>query len=286
MKRCLILLALALIFSAACAQAEETYYTNNIDRYYHSDPDCDRPEAVDWLGTERIIYDRKCYQKYPISEEAALAFEKAACPICVKKTEPVYLGEHMMEWDYDFAPWGLGDRVSDWNDARLGSKEYRAEVDDTRARFHAYYEEIYDREADRFVPLHPYPDAYAGGWGNNADGISYAIVDPTQEILDAFKKMFGGGAWIVPAKYGYNEMKALQDPIFEMVDEWRAGHPEFDIFVSMCSVNEWENCLDVGIYGDTWEEAMPILDQELELPIWVCFQRKTSLPEFVESKDF
>lgn len=286
MKRWLILLALTLLLSAAWARAEDTYYTNNIDRYYHSDPDCDRPEDAAWYGGERIIYERACYRKYPISEEAAQAFEKAACPICVKRTEPVYLGQHMMEWEYDFAPWGIGERRSEWSDARLGSKEYRAEVTDTEERFQAYFEEIYDRDADEFVRRHPYPDAYAGRWANNADGVSYAIVDPSREILDAFEKQFGGGAWIVPAKYGYNEMKALQDAVFEMVDAWREGHPEFDILVSMCSLDEWGNCLDVGIYGDTWEEAMPVLDRELELPVWVCFQRQTSLLQFAEGAEF
>ena len=263
MKKWILFLALLLCFGCARAEGED-YYTNSKDRYYHTDPDCDRPELADWeveVGME--IYERECYQKYPISEEAALAFDKRACPICVKRLEPVYLGEHMMEWEYESAPWGDGGRMRGWGEAPLGSEEYQAEVTDTYERFTAYY--------GTSGNLHPYPDVYAGVWFNIADGYSYAVADPTQEIMAAFRKMFGGGAWIVPAKYGYNEIAALQNPIFEMVDAWRESHPELDIVVEGSAVAV--DCLEVGIYGDTWEQAMPVLDAELDFPIWVRFER-------------
>ena len=273
MKKWILFLALLLCFGCACADGEG-YYTNNQDRYYHTDPDCDRPETARWwTDAERVVFDRACYQKYPISEEAALAFEKKACPICVTRFEPVYLGEHMMEWEYDFAPWGIGDRMGEWGNP-LGPAEYQAEVQDTYERFAAHYAETYKRGTGEAVREHPYPDFYAGCWRNNADGYSYAVVDPTQEIVDRFKEKFGGGAWIVPAKYGYNEIKAIQDPIFDMVEEWGENHPEFDLRVVSSAVHA--NYLEVGIYGDTWEEAMPMLDAELDIPIWVCFIRNNS----------
>ena len=262
MKKWLALLALALLFYAGCALAEETYYTNRVDIYYHADPDCDRPEAtLWWTDAKREIFARACYQKYPIGEEAALAFDRRACPICVKQLEPVYLGEHMMAWTYDFEPWGIGDRERGWDDPPLGPEDYRAEVADTYERFEARY------GADG--SLHPYPDAYAGLWLNNADGYSYAFVDPTQEIMDAFADTFGGGAWIVPAKYGWNEMREMQDQIFDRLNAWIEGHPELDIHPSSASVHVDE--LEVGMYGADWERALAAIDAELELPIWVCF---------------
>lgn len=278
MKKWFVLLALALLFHAGWARAEETYYTNNEDVYYHSDPDCDRPSEQGRYGLEGMFfYARECFQKYEISEEAAIAFERKACPVCVKGFEPVYLGEHTMDWNYDFSPWDLGDRVRGWDDEPLGSKEYQAETSDTYDRFQAYFEEVYDREADTYARKHPYPDSFAGMWANNADGMSYAFVDPTQELLDAFQKNFGGGAWIVPAKYGYNEMYALQEEIFDWIEAWQTEHPDLDIHVNMASVDQRYNYLGVGLYGEDWDAAMPVLDAEMRLPIWVYFFHSSEL---------
>ena len=292
MRKWLALLTLALLFHAGCARAEEIYYTNNRDIYYHTEPDCDRPPEGGHWGRENMdFYERACFQKYEISEEAALAFDKAACPLCVKKLESVYLGEYMPEWEYDAAPWGIGekaipipDMLEEFESYReWGTDAYREEVSDTYARFEAYYEEIYDRKTDTYARKHPYPDSFAGVWANNADGMSYAFVDPTQELLDAFKENFGGGAWIVPAKYGYNEMYALQEVIFDRIKDWQSAHPEFDIHVNMASVDQRYNYLGVGLYGEDWDAAMPVLDAELDLPIWVYFFHSSELSWAAES---
>ena len=274
MKKWLLLLVFALLLHAGCVRAEEQiYYTNKLDVYYHTDPDCDRPKTSErYEGSDAgpfPFYERACFQKYEIGEEAARAFDRAACPVCVKDYEPVYLGEHMPEWEYDAAPWigAMESRIP----PGFGTEEYRAEISDTRERFEAYYEEIPDRETFEVARLHPYPDAYAGTWWNLANGYSYAIVEPTQEILDAFRNMFGGGAWIVPAKYGYNEMYEMQEQIFDIIGGWCGEHPEFDIHANTAGIAPEGNYLGVGLYGEDWAEAMPVLDAELELPLWVYF---------------
>ena len=286
MKKWLLILAVALLLHAGCGKAEEIFYTNNGDAYYHADPDCDRPpEGGHWGRESMDFYERACFRKYEISEHAALAFDRAACPVCVKKLEPVYLGEHMPEWQYDADPWGIGEKAIPIPDTPeefenykgWGTEAYREEISDTYARFEAYYEEIYDHRTGEYARRHPYPDFYAGVWLNNADGYSYAVVDPTQEMLDAFKRLFGGGAWIVPAKYGLNEMRALQDEVFEIVNEWCTQHPEFDIQPNLVSVDEFENYLGIGLYGEDWNEALPVLDAEVEMPLWVYYFRSSEI---------
>ena len=267
MRKGILFLALLLCFCGAHAE-EQDFYTNSGDVYYHADPDCDRPRPM-YTGDgdgQRVVYDRACYQKYPISEEAALAFDKRACPVCVSPMEPVYLGEHLPEWEYDFAPWATGDRMREWGGDPLGPAEYQAEVQDTLERFNSRYNAFADSES--------YPDAYAGMWANNADGYTYAVVAPTQELLDSFRSMFGGGAWIVPAKYSYNERHDLQNVIFELFDEWKEGHPEAEVRIASAGMGSVDGLLAVEIYGEdleVWQRDMALLDAELDLPVWVCF---------------
>ena len=273
MRKWPILLALVLLSAAACARAEEIYYTNNEDIYYHADPDCDRPGEPGRYGIEGMyFYERECFQKVEISEEAAVAFDRAACPVCVKDWEVAYLGDYPPDWQGEGEPWELAG-----GQLNVESTQYGRECAQTYERFQAHYEEIYNRGMDAFERRHPYPDAFAGVWFNCSGGYSYAVVNPTREITDAFKNMFGGGAWIVPAKYGYNEMRAMQDEVFDRIRAWEAAHPEFDIHVNMASVDERYNYLGVGLYGADWDEAMPALDAELELPVWVYFFRSSEL---------
>ena len=78
MKKWIALLTFALLFNAACSRAETAvFYTNNEDRYYHADADCDRPMSIRWWdGAPQAYYERSIYQKYEISENAAAEFEK------------------------------------------------------------------------------------------------------------------------------------------------------------------------------------------------------------------
>lgn len=281
MRKWIILLAALMLF-IPCAQAEEqTYYTNHSDLYYHANPDCDRPPKTAWYGTERTIYEREIYRKYPISATAAEEFEKKPCPVCAKGFQPTYLGEHMPAWtDADYTPWGAGKQKTfpQW-----GTQAYRTEVSDTYARFEAYFEEVYDRKTDRYARKHPYPDAFAGLWFNNADGYTYAIVDPSEEILAKFREMFGGGAWIVPAKYGENEMREMQEKLFDEVRDWCAAHPELDATPSSASVNEVDGgFLEIGLDGADWQKAAAEIDAEMNLPVWVMFHEEemAELTEF------
>ena len=266
MKKWLLLLVFALLLHAGSVRAEEArYYTNNLDNYYHADPDCDRPKFVARYGRyghdTLLFYERECFQKYEISEEAARVFGKAACPVCAGNFEPVYLGEHAPAWNGgDLEPWAYGGNVTGERNA------YKSECSETYERFAKYYE------------THSYPDAFAGVWMNSSGGYTYAIVNPTQEVVDAFRNMFGGGAWIVPAKYSYNEMCALKDGIFfETLEDWCAAHPELDIHANMMSVDDVDNYLGIGLYGEDWDAAMPLLDAELELPLWVYFFQSSEI---------
>lgn len=283
MRKWLILLA-ALALLTPCARAEaQTYYTNQPDPYYHIDPDCDRPPSIDpWTNQPSEFYEREIYQKYPISQAAAEEFEKKPCPVCAKGFQPTYLGEHMPEWtDANFTPWGTGKPKPDFETSEewsnypgWGDEAYRNEVADTGRRFEEYFEQTYDAETGEFRPKHPYPDFYAGRWANNADGMTCAIVDPTEEILDKFRELFGGGAWIVPAKYGENELHEAQDELFDEVREWCAAHPELDAQPSSASVDVANDMLVIGMYGPDWQRAVAAIDAELAPPVWVCFRER------------
>lgn len=269
MKKWLMLLALALLFNV-CARAEDAeFYTNKSDLYYHADPDCDRPPEVAWHGREREIYEREIYRKYPISAEAAEAFGKAACPVCVKEFEPVYLGEYPPEGDVA-EPWSAN------VGSVPGSDAYCWECAATHERFEAYFEETYDWKTNSFSRKHPFPDAFAGIWYNCTGGYTYAIVDPTQEILDNFERLFGGGAWIVPAKFGENEMSAMQEELFPKIVDWCRAHPELDAQAESASVNVVDGgFLEIGLAGEDWKEAAAGIDAEFELPVWVMFHETT-----------
>ena len=260
MKKRVWILALLLCF--ACAQAEEAeYYTSNTDIYYHSDPDCDRPKR-----TDREIYERECYRKYPISEKAASEFDKAACPVCIKDYAPVYLGEHMPEWPDGFEPWGNDPDVV----PAANLTPYVSEGQQTYERFAAYYRE------------HPYPEHFAGMWFNNSGSYTYAVIEPTQDKLDSFKRLFGGGAWIVPAKYNYDYSYSDQvqtnatTAIGRKLEEWGEAHEDVDLHWVAIAFSATEGFVEVEMYGEDWETAMPVIDAELDLPIWVCFIRNTS----------
>ena len=261
MKRGLLLLALLLCFG--CAQAEEAeYYTSNTDIYYHADPDCDRPKVEG-----REIYERACYRKYPISEQAASEFDKTACPVCVKDYAPVYLGEYAPDWSGESQPW---EPLVDTDAITMELNRYRSECQDTYERFAAYYQD------------HPYPEHFAGMWFNNSGGYTYAVIEPTQDKLDSFKRLFGGGAWIVPAKYNYNYSYSDQvqtsatTTIGRKLEEWGDAHEDVDLHWVTIAFSAKDSVVEVEMYGEDWETAMPMIDAELDLPVWVCFVRNTS----------
>lgn len=283
MRKRIILLAAAMLFHA-CARAEPAeFYTNQPAPYYHADPDCDRPPSIDpWTNQPGEFYEREIYRKYPISQAAAEEFEKKPCPLCVKRFQPTYLGEHMPEWtDAAFTPWGTGKPRPEFETSQelanypgWGGEAYRAEVADTGRRFEDYFEQTYDAETGEYSPKHPYPDFFAGRWANNADGMTCAIVDPTEEILAKFQEMFGGGAWIVAAKCGENELRAAQEKLFDEVRAWCAAHPELDAQPASASVDVVNNLLTIGLSGADWREAAAGIDAELAPPAWVCFRER------------
>lgn len=273
MKKWFLLLACALLFNAVCARAEgDIYCTNNKDAYYHLDENCDRPAETNWWdGAPTDYYEREVYRKYKISETAAAEFQKKPCPICVKKTEAVYLGEYMPNWPYAAPAWeinGLTDEQEDeFRDAR--PRAFLDEIVKTSEAFNDYFEEIYNKETGQHEQKHAYPAAYAGKYSNNASCTSYEIVDPDEEILSAFKRMFGGGAWIVPAKYGYDEIMSERDRVVEELYAWCDAHPEVDARWSSADSPDYENCVVIGIDGADWEKAAAAMEETA--PIYIHF---------------
>lgn len=271
MHKCLLILSCVLLLNIVCAHAEEIFYTNNEDSYYHSDVACNIPDSTAWSGEERVYYHREAYDMVEISTEAAAAFEKAPCPVCVEEYEAIYLGEHMPAWSLEAAPWGLGDLDSE-TAALLKEKRpqsYIDEISDTSMRFTAYFEEYYDHETEDVRRLHDYPDWYGGCWKNNACSTSYAIVSPTQQILQEFVELFGGGAWIVPVKYGQNQLSQAQDEIFDALIEWCNAHPDADAQVVSAFIEAIDQGVVIGIYGSDWEMAAAAMEEIA--PIYVHF---------------
>ena len=277
MRKWIFLLAAALLFNIACARAEDNFYTSNLDQYYHTDIACDIPDTTDWSGRERNIYPREAYNKAPISAEAASAFEKAPCPICVEKFEPVYLGQHFPEWPLDCDPWWIGDIDPELRMQLMKARPqaYADEIAATSQAVDAYFEEYFDHEAQDIRMRNEYPDWYAGQWSNNAVGPTFAVVSPAQDVLDEFESLFGGGAWIVPAKYSMNQMRSAQDEIFAAAIEWCSNHPEAGAQAVSASSNDVENGVFIGIYGPGWQEAAAALDEIA--PIYVHFCEETAL---------
>ena len=278
MRKWILILVAALLFNIACARAEGIYYTGNSDPYYHTDAACDTPQSATWSGEERNIYPRKAYSKAAVYADPASAFEKAPCPLCVEKFEPLYLGDHMPDWPLDINPWGIGDIDPEMRMSLMKKRPqaYSDEIAATSQAFEAYFEEYYDHETDTFLMRNEYPDWYGGRWSNNATGTTYALVSPTQEALDEFKSLFGGGAWIVPAKYSLSELRSTQDEIFSTVTEWCKNHPESDAQAVSASSDDVYNCVFIGIYGTGWQEAAAAMDEIA--PIYVHFFEETSLP--------
>jgi len=272
MQKWLLALALALLLNSMHAQAEEDiYFTNNRDRYYHLDENCDRHSGMQWWNDGQVeYYEREIYQKKPISEVAALEFDKMACPVCMKDFQPVYLGDHFPEWPYADEPWEIGvlneaDRQA-YNAS--STKEFSDELLKTWQAFSEYYEEVYDSKTGNVVRRHSYPDVFAGVYSCKG-GIAYAIVDPSEEILAAFEKMFGSGAWIVPAKYGYDEIMENCDRVVEELRAWCAAHPEVDARFSSATGPDYENYAVIGIDGADWQMAAAAMEDTA--PIYIHF---------------
>ena len=273
MKRCIALLTIALLFNAVVSRAEEkAYYTANEDKYYHADADCDRPETQTWWGgQEEDYYEREIYRKYEISEESALAFDKSACPVCVKELEPVYLGEHMPEWEFEVEPWELNGLSPEEEAAfrKARPEAYQKEIAATAEAFNAYYEETYNNETNVIERKHEYPGFFAGKYSSNSGCSAYQLVDFNDEMLDAFRDMFGGGAWIVPAKYGYDEIYNTRERIFREMMNWCAAHPELDARVVSAVGPGYENYAVIGIDGADWKQAAAAFEETA--PVYIHF---------------
>ena len=95
-------------------------------------------------------------------------------------------------------------------------------------------------------------------------------------MLSEFKTLFGGGAWIVPAKYSQNEMRKAQDECFNAAREWCENHPEAGAQVVSAYSSALDGGVCIGIYGTGWQNAAAAMDETA--PIYVHFYQETSLP--------
>ena len=284
MRKWYLLLILALLANTLHARAEgDIYFTNHEDRYYHLDENCDRPDEIPWWGDAPVAYyEREIYQKAPISEAAALEFGKMACPVCVNVFEPVYLGKHFPDWPYEALPWEISgmDPAQEQEFWNARPADYVQEVSRTSEAFSAYYEEIYDHETNTHVRRHAYPAVYAGRFSSNSLCSSYRVVNPDEEILNTFRRMFGGGAWIVPAKYGYDEIMESRDRVVQELMAWCEAHPETDARWVAAGSPDYENYAVIEINGADWQQAAAAM--EATAPIYIHFK----YGELIETDDF
>lgn len=278
MKKCIALLTAALLLNAVVSRAEgnNMFYTARTDRYYHADADCDRPKTQNWWNDEtRDFYEREIYQKYEITETAAVAFDKAACPICVKKICPVYLGDFMPEWNFEVEPWEINGLTEaeekEFREARPA--EFQKEIAATAEAFSAYYAESYNDETNTIERAHEYPPFFAGKYAGNAGSTVYQLVDFDEEMLAAFKAEFGGGAWIVPAKYGYDEIYAAREEVFSQLMAWCAAHTEVDAQVVSAGGPDYENYAVIGIDGADWEKAAAAVEDIAPVYVHFCHEK-------------
>lgn len=274
MRKWPLLLMLALLFSTS-GRAEEVYYTNRIDPYYHSDPDCDRPAQWNWRREEmEVFYQRDCYQKYEISEEAALKFDRRACPECVE-CFAVYAGDHMPEWSGEGEPWQVqgvtGEEIESAREFRVKHRKYEAETNDTLDKILNYEAKLPEEYgAKGFTPV--YPENYGGRFQNRAGGWTYGFLNSTRETVDAFRKTFGGGAWIISVKYGHNEMMRAFFENIERIKTWCKEHPDLGVRCSAGGVTGAKPHVIFSLEGENWKQAAAEIDAEMELPIFVAFQ--------------
>ena len=205
-----------------------TYYTTDEDKYYHDDIACDEGAKV------------------PVSEEAALLFGKRACPVCVKGLKPVYTGDAVFEWTFEGEPWALNDFDMELRQrVRAAVPEaFREESRETRASFDKLY--IDEQTGEQ---LCPFPEDHAGRYLNRAGGMTFLLADPTPETIAAFKAQFGGGVWIVPAKYSMAELETIRSETIAAVEAALAARPGLDARWVAHSVYEAENVVRIEFYG-------------------------------------
>ena len=227
-----------------------------------------RPKLPGGAIRPREFYEREVYKKYEISAVAAAEFEKKPCPVCVKKFEPVYLGDHLPEWNFDVQPW----QISGVKKQTMPKGKFQEEVASTYEAFYAYYEQYADPKTGAVKTRHAYPDCFASLYRNVQGSYTYMIVEPTDEILATFERMFGGGAWIISAKYGVNEMDQAFAEVMNALDQWKKENPDLDAGLSSGGGDAVYNCVEIGLYGDDWQLAAAAMDEIA--PIYVRFYKE------------
>lgn len=245
--RILLILILALSMPALAHGKPDAFWTLDNDPYYHADAGCDGGDKV------------------PISEKAALVFEKTPCPVCVQNTAPFYTGAQLPDWTDSYGLWEPGFQpelqaaTPDWY------QQAGAQVNEAFDRIHA---EVYDRTLEDYVLTEPYPEDYGGRYLNKSGILTFVMVNPTPDRIQQFTERYGAGIWIVPGKTSYNQLRSAQKTLWDDLEAWIDAHPEFHVRLTSIGIDVIQNCLMVGLDGPDWEEAA----QQLPVPVYVLFE--------------
>ena len=155
-----------------------SYWTTKEDRYYHLDSFCDEGS------------------KSPITLEGAFLFDKIACPVCVNEIEPIFLGEHSLEWAHDCAPWAPASELefSTAEAIQDGVPEtYKRVAAGTAEKFDSAFADAIDAETRGSLSVQEYPDNYVRHFENASGGYTFSLIAPTQADLSAFSEAYGIG---------------------------------------------------------------------------------------------
>ena len=241
-----------------CDLKTAAFYTTNKDKYYHLNTACDD-------GT-----------KYPISGEAAVLFGKRACPVCTKKTQPVYTGECEFVWNREEPMWELnGLDLETLAQVRKSLPEqFYEESRITGEKFDSIFYEVYNKKTGEFSMSYPWPENYAGKYVNMAYAKTFLLVDPTEESIEEFKRVCGGGVWVVAAKYGMTELEQAREEAVTLVEEYCETHPELDARWVGHGLDIYRNTVNLEIYGS---DAQMLIDS-VEFPLCVRAEVVYSLP--------
>lgn len=304
-------LAAACLIGAARAEYLETtaFFTTSEDRYYHLDEACDQgrkyvisEEAALLFGKTACplcvkhtqpFYTGEC--EFVRASEASATMEpetyfgevaEDAYDMSIGLSDDEPLNETPIDGDFTVV-WPLEVEIWSLNTASLEELEairqsvpeaFYIESRTTGERFDALHAEIIQPETGETTLAAPYPDDYAGHYVNAAYGKTFLLVDPTPESIAAFAEQYGGGVWILPAKFSHTEMEAARAQTEALVEEYLRQHPDMEARCVSHWIQEEENVVRFEFYGS---DSSALIDA-LDLPLCVRASITDSPPILTE----
>ena len=234
--------------------SEETWYSRKNAPYWHKDQAC-RFAETDWMENETLGEETR---RTEISQ--AEAEGQKPCPGCATPFPPTFTGD-FPDWPHALAPWGYekGDMIDDEGWPR-GAAAFSADVIKTWGRPNEMLNELYP-DADDFEGdgKSACPDDYAGIFVNACGGYTIFLVGPTAERVAEWRDLLQGEFWVLSARYGYNELKALARTVSRRIlsadsERMKRGEsPRYHI-VSV-GVNCIANSVEIGVTPDGFREG-------------------------------